>query len=239
MPRQMLHLPRQKRPSPKLKWEGPRRFLPKRGQKPLFPLFLAGSNGPNLGQRWPSARKQGGRPCWGRRKESRPTSPHVGAYNHPLRAAREFARPTRQSRSGFSASKTGWGREVVKCGGKRSATPLWLAAERSAVPAKAPSPLRSAGALQKRAHPAARPPPGDSAPTPGGKRESRRAPVVGGTSVLASPGRALERLARTLAPPIQCMESLCLLGPFAPPHLVSHEKRGQENSSPSRTAGAF
>ena len=36
------------------------------------------------------------------------------------------------------------------CGRKRSATPLWLAAERRAVPAKAPSPLRSAGALQTR-----------------------------------------------------------------------------------------
>ena len=35
----------------------------------------------------------------------------------------------------------------LDCGGKRSATPLWFSAERSAVTAQAPSPLRSAGAL--------------------------------------------------------------------------------------------
>jgi len=36
-----------------------------------------------------------------------------------------------------------------KVEGKRSATPLWLARRRVPAPAKAPSPLRSAGALQK------------------------------------------------------------------------------------------
>lgn len=36
----------------------------------------------------------------------------------------------------------------LDCGGKRSATPLWFAAERCVAPAKAPSPLRSAGTLQ-------------------------------------------------------------------------------------------
>ena len=40
-------------------------------------------------------------------------------------------------------------RVFLECGGKRSATPLCLAAERSEAPAKAPSPLRPSGALQK------------------------------------------------------------------------------------------
>lgn len=39
-------------------------------------------------------------------------------------------------------------RVALECGGKRSAIPLWLAAVRLTVQAKAPSPLRSAGALR-------------------------------------------------------------------------------------------
>ncbi len=38
----------------------------------------------------------------------------------------------------------------LECGSKRSATPLWMCRARSE--SKAPSPLRSAGALHKRCH---------------------------------------------------------------------------------------
>jgi hypothetical protein len=43
----------------------------------------------------------------------------------------------------------GLGSSFLECGGKRSATPLWMDDQGEALKqAKAPSPLRSAGALQ-------------------------------------------------------------------------------------------
>jgi hypothetical protein len=41
---------------------------------------------------------------------------------------------------------------ILDCGGKRSATPLWVWVEQSNTPyhSKAPSPLRFAGAVQRR-----------------------------------------------------------------------------------------
>jgi hypothetical protein len=38
--------------------------------------------------------------------------------------------------------------QILECGGKRSVTPLWIGVEKALGKSKAPSPLRSAGALQ-------------------------------------------------------------------------------------------
>jgi len=60
-----------------------------------------------------------------------------------------------RERSFPTATKSGFMESVLDCGGKRSATPPWQGPERVEVSArlvrsKAPSPLRSAGAVQPR-----------------------------------------------------------------------------------------
>ncbi|MFN2514319.1 MAG: hypothetical protein ABR568_23260, partial [Pyrinomonadaceae bacterium] len=48
----------------------------------------------------------------------------------------------------ISRERIGQRNPIMECGGKRSATPLWILARGDNARSKAPSPLRSAGALQ-------------------------------------------------------------------------------------------